>query len=75
MHIYAAVSEYMEALNIIKDMNSKPLMMLSVAAIILLLGSLANAEGSAVKDAVQGALMGAAAVIAVAWLWVVGSKK
>ncbi|MEN1990136.1 hypothetical protein [Paenibacillus hubeiensis] len=59
----------------IKNMSSKSLMMLSAAAIILLLGSFASAEGSSTKDAVQGALMGAVAVIAVAWLWVAGSKK
>lgn len=50
-------------------------MILSVATVILLLGALVNAEGSAVKDAVQGALMGAGAVIAVVGLWLAGIKK
>lgn len=59
----------------IKNMSSKSFMMLSVATIILLVGSLSNTEGSAVKDAVQGALMGAGAVIAVASLWLARSKK
>ncbi|PAD28726.1 hypothetical protein [Paenibacillus sp. 7523-1] len=59
----------------IRNMSSKSFMMLSVAAIILLLGSMGNTEGSALKDAFQGALMGAGAVIAVAGLWLAGSKK
>ncbi|WP_251643268.1 hypothetical protein [Paenibacillus illinoisensis] len=50
-------------------------MMLSVGAAILLLGSLVSAEGSSIKDAVQGFLMGSGAVIAVAGLWMAGSKK
>ncbi|MDQ0049229.1 hypothetical protein J2T18_003530 [Paenibacillus polymyxa] len=56
-------------------MSSKSFMMLSIAAIILLLGPLGNTEGSALKDAVQGALMGTGAVIAVAGLWPAGSKN
>lgn len=59
----------------IKSINSKSFMMLSVGAAVLLLGSLVSAEGSSIKDAVQGLLMGAGAVIAVAGLWMAGSKK
>ncbi|WP_346835958.1 hypothetical protein [Paenibacillus polymyxa] len=59
----------------IKNMSSKSFMILSIAAIILLLGPLGNTAGSALKDAVQGALMGTCSVIAVAGLWLAGSKN
>lgn len=59
----------------IKKTSSNALLFLSTAAIVILFGLMINTEGSALRDAVQGGLMGAGAVIAVAGLWAAGTKK
>ena len=51
------------------------IIVLSAAAIVILFGLMINTEGSALRDAVQGGLMGAGAVIAVAGLWAAGTKS
>ncbi|WP_338541473.1 hypothetical protein [Paenibacillus tundrae] len=59
----------------INQLNTKSYKLMSTGVVVLLLASVINGEGSVVKDAVQGAMMGAGAVLAAVGLWMAGSKK
>ncbi|URJ60933.1 hypothetical protein [Paenibacillus polymyxa] len=56
-------------------MDTRTYKLLSTGVIILLLASAISREGSGMKDAVQGAMVGAGAILAVVDLWLAGSKK
>ncbi|WP_145407787.1 hypothetical protein [Paenibacillus xylanexedens] len=59
----------------INQLNTKSYKLMSAGVVVLLLASVIGGEGSVVKDAVQGVMMGAGAVFAVVGLWMAGSKK
>ncbi|MBD8842430.1 MULTISPECIES: hypothetical protein [Paenibacillus] len=59
----------------INQLNTKSYKLMSTGVVVLLLASVISGEGSVVKDAVQGAMMGAGAIFAAVGLWMAGSKK
>jgi len=59
----------------INQLNTKSYKLMSAGVVVLLLASVISGEGSVVKDAVQGAMMGAGAIFVAVGLWMVGSKK
>ncbi|MCM3174589.1 MULTISPECIES: hypothetical protein [unclassified Paenibacillus] len=59
----------------INQLNTKAYKLMSAGVVVLLLASVISGEGSVVKDAVQGVMMGAGAVFAAVGLWMAGSKN
>ncbi|WP_018887069.1 hypothetical protein [Paenibacillus massiliensis] len=59
----------------LNHLNTKSYKLMSAGVVVLLLASAISGEGSGVKDAIQGAMVGAGAVLAVVSLWMYGSKK